>query len=656
MKIRILSFTLFTLALLGAVATTARADELELWQVDVCEKIFPNAEPVESDATSTITLAAAANEYEAAQIAARADVKIDALEISAAELVGEKSGTVIPAENIQIRVLGTVPIEHNTPRAESIITHEAPCDLPEVLYDRATLQLEPNATQTAWITFYVPKGTPADLYRGALTFDGGAVKTELTVELTVFPFELSDARHMYLTNWWFPNYIAKYHNVDVWSDAFWSVVEKYFKDMAEHRQNVILVDWAPDSDRLVSATRDENGKWSFDFSRFEKMLDLGKKYGVTDRIELEHIGGINREDHVVAFSNAVVFDKQKGENVTVGIDEWLEPSLKAVCDLLRKRGEFDRAMIHIADEPYIPDVDSWRAASDKVRAIEPELKQIDAIESTHFEDKLDVWVPKLSHFDRWRSAFEARRDKGEFWYYICCHPFGSTYPNRFMDLPGARVRTLHWVNYAENLVGFLHWGYNYWSVDPFGPPQKQWAPGDAYIVYPGENGPLDSVRWEIQRESVEDYEYLKLLEASVAKIKEESDPEKAWFIDPKARAMELAHRVAPDLRHTTLDFNVINETRREIVKEIENATGELRLVVQTYPEDRSVAPIGPVLHELYGVTSPGAEVTVYGDKVPVDEDGFFKKQLDLPEGETIVEIVATRGDKTATTTRTFIVE
>ena len=33
--------------------------------------------------------------------------------------------------------------------------------------------------------------------------------------------------------------------------------DDYFKDMAERRQNVILVDWAPDSDRLVSATRDE---------------------------------------------------------------------------------------------------------------------------------------------------------------------------------------------------------------------------------------------------------------------------------------------------------------------------------------------------------------------------------------------------------------
>ncbi len=653
MKLRIILLTLA--ALVCANNAPSDATELKLWPVDVCEKVFTDAEPTAESAP--LELAAAANEYEAGQIAVRVDETCENLQMQATKLVGDKTGNVIDANNIRLRVVGTVPIEHNTPLADAIITRKAPCDLPEVLLDSAAFaRLEPNATQSVWVTAYVPKGAKPDVYRGSIVFTSGALEKKLDLELTVFPFELSDARSLYITNWWFPHFIAQFHNVEMWSEDFWSVVENYIKDMAEHRQNVLLVSWAPSPGGYTSATRDEEGKWSFDFSRLERMLELGKKYGVTDRIELEHIGGIDRTNHVVNFSNAVVFDKTSGENVTVGIDEWLAPSLSAVCDLLRKRGEFERAMLHIADEPYIPDVDSWRAASDKARAIEPELKQIDAIESTHFDGKLDVWVPKLSHFDRWKSYFNSRRDQGEFWYYICCHPYGATYPNRFMDLPGARVRSLHWTSYAEGLVGFLHWGYNYWSVDPFGPPQKQWAPGDAYIVYPGENGPLDSVRWEIQRESVEDYEYLKLLEASVAKIKAETNHDKGWFIDPQARAMELARRVAPDLRNTTIDFKLINETRKELVAEIANATGALRLVVQTYPEDRSFAPQGPVLHELYGVTVPGAEVTVLGEKVEVDEDGFFKKQLDLQSGENIVEIVATLGEETATTTRTFFVE
>ena len=313
-------------------------------------------------------------------------------------------------------------------------------------------------------------------------------------------------------------------------------------------------------------------------------------------------------------------------------------------------------MIHIADEPYQPDVDSWREASQKVRAIEPDLKQIDAIEAIHFEDCLDVWVPKLSHFDRWRPAFDARRDKGEFWYYICCHPFGQTYPNRFIDLPGVRVRTLHWLNYTEDLVGYLHWGYNYWQGDPFGPPAKQWGPGDSHVVYPCDGGPLDSIRWEIERESVEEFEYLKLLEAKTAALKKEYDAEKAWFIEPKSRAKEIAKRVVPSITTATFDFNVVNQARMDAVNEIKNLTGSVKLFVQTYPADGVTVFVGPTLFEIYGVTTPGATVTINGDPVEVDKEGFFKSNPDLPVGENTLEFVATLDGKTAKTTRRFTVK
>ena len=97
-------------------------------------------------------------------------------------------------------------------------------------------------------------------------------------------------------------------------------------------------------------------------------------------------------------------------------------------------------------------------------------------------------MPKLSHFNRWRTAYEARRGTAEFWYYICCHPFGNHYPNRFLDYPLSRVRVLHWVNYSERLSGYLHWGLNFWSDDPFGPPSDTLPPGDTHVLYPARAG------------------------------------------------------------------------------------------------------------------------------------------------------------------------
>ncbi len=634
-------------------AGAALAQSVSVWSVDVHSKIFGDSAP---GSESAVALSAASNEYESGQIGLRADDEVNNLEIVPSPLVCKETGTEIKAENVRIRRIGTLTVTKNTPNTESICVRKAPFEAPDILYDENVVSLKPGESQGVWITLFVPKGTPGGLYSGVIEIKNETVQKEIPVSLTVFPFELPDARSFYMTNWWSGGNFAKYHNVEYMSEEYWTLLEAYIKDMGEHRQNVILAQWVPSANDLVRAKRDENGNWEFDFSRFERLLQLAEKYGVADRIELAHVGGIDRQTHQVNFRSATVADKD-GNNVSLSADEWLEPSLKAICDYLKKTGRLDRAMVHVADEPYLPDIDSWRAASQRVRDIAPDLKQIDAIETVNFSGRLDVWTPKLSHFDRWRKAFEARRGDGEFWYYICCHPVGPHYPNRFMDLPSSRIRVLHWINYAEDLVGYLHWGYNYWRDDAFGPPTETYGPGDTHIVYPGPNGPLDSIRWELERESAEDFEYLKLLETSVSKFKNELDPERAWMIDPTGRSKELARKVVPDLVHTELDGCKIEQVRQELADEIVAATGDLRLVVQTFPEDGKEIFSGPNLLEVYGVATPGAEVSINGEKVEVDGDGYFKRLFYPQElGAMSVVITATLDGKTVKTSRNYTIK
>jgi len=71
----------------------------------------------------------------------------------------------------------------------------------------------------------------------------------------------------------------------------------------------------------------------------------------------------------------------------------------------------------------------------------------------------------------------------------------------------------------------LHWGYNYWHksqtrqlIDPFteqaGMAWPGWAYGDPFVVYPGPDGPIDSLRWEVFAESLQDYALLQSLGVS----------------------------------------------------------------------------------------------------------------------------------------------
>jgi hypothetical protein len=85
-----------------------------------------------------------------------------------------------------------------------------------------------------------------------------------------------------------------------------------------------------------------------------------------------------------------------------------------------------------------------------------------------------------------------------------------------LDFPLFRIRILGLEMFRFKMKGFLHWGLNYWYkhgttelIDPYlvndGMNWPVWFAGDTFAVYPGKNGPLDSIRWEMYRELFDDY-------------------------------------------------------------------------------------------------------------------------------------------------------
>lgn len=67
--------------------------------------------------------------------------------------------------------------------------------------------------------------------------------------------------------------------------------------------------------------------------------------------------------------------------------------------------------------------------------------------------------------------------------------------------------------------GFLRWSYNDWTDDPFTSPEwSTWPTGDIFFVYPGDKGPVSSLRWEQLREGIYDYELAMLLVVQRSKV------------------------------------------------------------------------------------------------------------------------------------------
>ena len=109
----------------------------------------------------------------------------------------------------------------------------------------------------------------------------------------------------------------------------------------------------------------------------------------------------------------------------------------------------------------------------------------------------------------------------ELWTYYCClQALGVS--NRFIAMPLWRTRSIGLQFYKFNIVGFLHWGYNFYNTSlsrsPINPYLDTCAgysfpAGDAFSVYPAQDGTaLESIRILSFFEALQDARAFRLAE------------------------------------------------------------------------------------------------------------------------------------------------
>jgi len=486
---------------------------LKVWSVDPLRKVFREDPP---EASRTVRIEAARNEFESGQIALQSDE--DAFVRASCASVEHREGRRLQC---MPRFVGHVHVRENvrnTPPEEVI--HPAPAEFPDYLMDENPIRVTAGETQPLWLNVFVPRSAPHGRYRGSMVLSAGEDAAKIEIELMVHACTVPSDRTLYLTNWINPANVAKFGNVPIWSEAHWRLLRNHAKSMALHRQNVILTPLS-----LIRIRRREQGLL-FDFSDFDRWVKTFQDSGVDGLIEGSHLAGRSGDwpsgFHIRSWE--VVEDGKRTAIPSVPVESaeceaFLSQFLPALQDHLEEKGWTDIYLQHLADEPIDANAESYRCLADLVKRYSPALRRIDAAMTQRIEGCLEVWVPPLDHFDSNRQYYRSRAAQGEqVWFYTCLSPTGR-YPNRFIDFSLLKVRLLHWINFKYDLKGYLHWGYNHWTANPFQDTQPDWshgAPlpaGDQCIVYPGPKGPLESLRFEAMRDGVEDYELLKVLEA-----------------------------------------------------------------------------------------------------------------------------------------------
>jgi len=626
-------------------------ETVELYVVSPLEKVFKDSVPVSRGPARILKLEAAANEFESAQFVIRSRETLHDVSFSVGSLRNAASGAAIPATHIQARFVGFVPVARNTTEAQcgkhrdvppGELLRQAPFDCPDPLLEEKSMTIQAYQSQPVWLTVRVPKGTEPGTYSGELVVQTSKGELDLPVELLVYPFELPDERHLYLTNWFSTGHIAGAHGVEPLSEEFWQILKRYAEDFAQHHQNVIYTPW-----QLITVFRESDGSLSFDYANFDRFVETFIEAGTAERIELKHIahhGERGRAGREILIYEIRPIDRQTGERVDLEGDQGMAALLGDLHKHLARKGWLERTIIHVADEPSFHNMNEWKAISSFVRENFPGVKTIDAIGATGYEDALDIMVPLTRDVHTWFDDFKAAQAAGtELWFYTCCSPWGE-YANRFLDYHLSKTRILHWMNYFTGTEGFLHWGLTYGWDDPFGPAPR-YPPGDSHIIYPGKEGPMSSMRWEMLREGMEDYEYLWLLAAKTKELRKKLgvDPER---FPANAISLETCGRLVTSLTEYVTDPETFYQVRSDLANEIVTLDQSPLILLATNPPPSTQLDTGPATTRLYGFVEKGTTLKLNGSDLYVNpKDGFFIEKVRLSWSQPVVTIEAELGEK-----------
>jgi hypothetical protein len=427
------------------------------------QKVFPDTIP---KGEKRAALAGARGEFLSFQVAFRLERGSAALVVSS-----DAPGATL-FEAVYIETAGVAEWGYPASFAE----HRRPV-YPDPLKKVDEIRLRAGETKAIWVRL------PAN-ESGRWTLRAG--EAAVPIEVTVWPFELPANRSLSSAVGLGGTGFARCYGVPFASDAYWEMYSKYYDKLLEYRLCAYRVPFGELDDRARRFLMDERvTSFILSYRGDPAQMELYRR-------NIEGTG---------AWEKGFFYN----------IDE---PSTKEEYEVAAGQVEFLRK---IGDGKMRYALPFYRGLDDRSTPFD------------HLAGTVNLWVIQTDYYhhghglgDKVRRQARERREAGdEIWVYTSLAPRGG-WCNLLLNHTGLEHRILFWQLYADPAVsGFLYWHSTYWDRvdDPWTDQAtvKHLDPGvwgDGSLFYPGPEGPVPSIRLELIRAGLQDYELLKMAEAA----------------------------------------------------------------------------------------------------------------------------------------------
>jgi hypothetical protein len=531
---------------------------MQAWLATSLVRHFPSTPQQEPRG---LTLHAALRERVSFQVAFRSGEKD--LKVSAAVSVREPLSA-------QIRQVGYVPMPHrNTgvPDDEVDGKGRIPGYVPDPLFPSPTVHAGPHETHAFWVTVKVPYETvQGECPVSVRLTPEGEEPVQLIATIVVHRGLVEPRRDFPVTHWFYADGLCDWYHVEPFEERFWPILDNYLADVSAHGLDVIHTPlFTPPTDGVkrpnqLLDVRRNGDRYQFEWSLVRRWVQMARENGLT-QFEWPHLFTQWGAKYAVRIyeghggSEQSLWDPQTPGD-SPAYRDFLRQFLPALKRFLEEEGLMEASLFHLSDEPHGEEhLATYRKAREMLRELAPWMKVMDALSEISFarEGLTDTPIPLIT------TAPQFIAEGYPAWTYFWGGPRGR-YAQRELDTPLIKTRMLGWIFYRTKVRGFLHWGYNYWYksqtrqlIDPYAVSDGEWWPnwayGDTFQVYPGEGGPVDSLRWEVFADSLQDYALLQSADIDpddplLAEIVDYADFPKSeqWLAEARAEVLARLDR------------------------------------------------------------------------------------------------------------------
>ncbi len=423
-------------------------------------------------------------------------------------------------------------------------------DFPDPLFPVAnptSASLNANENRAFWITVYVPNSV-----KGAANYTANLTIGDITipVELHVFNFTISETPHVKSQMNFSHEKLLKKYGVSGTGDKYWKYVNNMKQYFIDHRLTPKSVLWSggitgsgakPYIDYDCNGTlTDNDGIWGFE-KPAERFLDgTGLMSG---KFSSSFNNGAGFPSFMAATFKTNNPEEEQRPSSFCGTSrggtwwnansiynkKWFQ-YISGLQNYLTSKGYIDKAYYYFANEPGDQDdYDAIAWYSQKLKQAAPNLKLMVSEEPkpeiyahSTYNAKIDIWMPVLNLYDP-EVSWQRDAQNEDTWIYFL-HGTKPPYFNPItLDHQGVEAKFAGWFLWKYRIRGLGYYSTNNWGKNPWTNPSGYGQNGNKFLLYPpskdnsnityGSNGHrfVPSIRFELIRDGLEDYEYLYTL-------------------------------------------------------------------------------------------------------------------------------------------------